>query len=99
MSNILIKRRAEAQFRKLPGIEEGQTGKTVMSDYESGADRVTAKIAYLKGLRLARDAAAAAAPPPVVAVKKAGRTKKQKARAGISLSDWRKSHDANGHRS
>jgi hypothetical protein len=93
MSNILIKQRAEAQFRKLPELEDGKTSRTVMSDYEAGADIVTAKIAHLKGMRLARDAAARAA-PAAVPVKKAAKKKKQKERAGVSLWDWRKSRHA-----
>ncbi len=96
MSNILIKQRADAQFRKPPATEDGKAAdgaKTAMSDYEAGVDLVTSKIAHLKALRLARDAAEAAALPPAVAVKKAGRKQKQKAAAAVSLSDWLKGRD------
>jgi hypothetical protein len=98
MSNIQIKQRAEAQFRKSPEVEDDKTAGTAesaMSEYEVSADIVTAKIAHLKGLRLARDAAAKAAPPSIVAVKKTGRKKKRPAVSrGISLSDWRQSRHA-----
>jgi hypothetical protein len=94
MSKLLLKQRAEAQFRKLPEAEDNSV-KSATSEYEAGADLVTAKIAHLKGLRLARDAAEKAAPPPTVPVEKAGKKKKRPAVSrGLSLSDWRQSHHA-----
>jgi hypothetical protein len=102
MSNNLIKQRADAQFRKLPGVEDGNSAKNsaknrVQSEYEAAADARVAKSARLKGLRLARDAAELAAPPPAVAVKKAGKNKKRKLQtkrakgSALSLFDWMKS--------
>lgn len=87
MSNILIKQRTDAQFRKLPGVE---AGKNARLEYEAAADALAAKIARLKELRLARDAAARAA-PPAAPVKKFRNKKKQKKRAAVSLLDWLKS--------
>ncbi len=69
MSSIQINKRAEDQFKKLTGIEDGNNGP---SEYEVRADALSAKIARLKALRLARDAAILAVPPPVP-VKKAGK--------------------------
>lgn len=88
MSNSLIKQRADAQFRRLPGVEDGNSAQ---SEYEAAADALAAKIAHLKELRLARDAAALAAPPAVPA-KKVGRKTKQKKTPAKSLVDWLKSH-------
>ncbi len=96
MSSISIKQRAEAQFRKSPGLEDGNA---VQSDYEAAADALTAKIARLKELRLARDAAALAAPPPP---KKTGKSKKPSKRTkrkklpSVSLLDWMKSRQIGG---
>jgi hypothetical protein len=93
MSNYLIRQRADAQFRKLPGLEDGNSAQ---SDYEAAADALAAKIARLKELRLARDAAVLAAPPPVAA-KKAGKRKKQnkpKKPPALSLADWLKNRQA-----
>jgi len=88
LSNNLIKQRADAQFRKLPAAE------IVMSDYEIAAAELAAKLARLKQLRLARDAAALAAPPKPAPAKKARRKKK---RPALSLSDWMKNrHAVNG---
>jgi len=68
MSSISINKRADDQFKKLTRTEDGRKGPT---EYEVRADAISAKIARLKELRLARDAAVAAvAPPPV---KKAGK--------------------------
>jgi hypothetical protein len=98
MSSYSIRQRANAQFRTLPGAEDGNGANVAQSDFEVAADALEAKIAHLKELRLARDAAALAA-PPAAAVKKAGKKKtqkprkKQKAReerTGISLLDWMK---------
>jgi hypothetical protein len=93
MANNLIKQRANAQFRKLPGVEDGRNA---VSEYEAAADALTAKTARLKQLRLARDAAAPA-PPPAVAVKKLGRKKKRPAMSpAASLSVWLKHRHAGG---
>lgn len=54
-----------------------------MSEYQAGAADLADKIAHLKRLRLARDAAQQAAPPSAVPVKKA-RSKKK--RPTVSLS-------------
>jgi len=90
MSDNLIKRRADAHFSKLPGVEPG---KTLMSEYQAGAAAVADKTARLKGLRLARDAAAVAA-PPAVKVKKVRSRKKPPA---MSLLDWLKNRQVAGH--
>jgi hypothetical protein len=95
MSDSLIKRRADAHFSKLPGVE---VGKTIMSESETIAAAVAVKSARLKELRLARDAAEQAA--PAVAVKKAGKKtdkNSKKKRPTVSLSDWLKSRQAAGH--
>ncbi len=108
MSSYLIRERANAQFRKLPGVEDGNGAKDKQSDFEAAADALEAKIAHLKELRLARDAAILAA-PPAAPVKKAGKKKMQKPRkkqkeqktqheqkkgTGVSLLDWMKSRQA-----
>jgi hypothetical protein len=94
MSNIQIKQRADAQFRKLPGVEAGNKAQ---SDYEAAADALAAKIARLKELRLARDAAELAAPPQAVAAKKTGTKKKRQAVSPAkSLSVWLKNRQAAG---
>jgi hypothetical protein len=88
LSNIQIKRRADAQFKELPAAA------IVMSDYEAAAAELAAKLARLKQLRLARDAAALAAPPKPAPAKKSRAKKK---RPALSLSDWMKNrHAANG---
>jgi hypothetical protein len=103
MSDNLLRQRSHAQFRKLPGVEDG---KTIMSEYEAGAAVVAAKTARLKELRLARDAAEQAAPPKAVPVKNrvknkkktAGRTKKRPAvSVAASLTDWLKNRHVGGH--
>jgi hypothetical protein len=91
LSDNVIKQRANAQFRKLPGVEGGTTA---TSEYEAGAAAVAAKTARLKELRLARDAAVAAAPPQAVATKKAGRKKKRPVSPAASLADWLKNRQA-----
>jgi len=105
MSSYSIRQRANAQFRTLPGAEDGNGANDAQSDFEIAADALEAKIARLKELRLARDAAALAAPPPAP-VKKAGKKKMQKSRkkqktqktqqerTGISLLDWMKNRQA-----
>jgi uncharacterized protein len=89
MPDSLTKRRADAHFSKLPGVEDG---KTIMTESEAVAAAVAAKSARLKELRLARDVAEQAA--PAIAVKKAGKKKK---RPDVSLSDWLKNRQAAGH--
>ncbi|MGA8320989.1 MAG: hypothetical protein WB774_09275 [Xanthobacteraceae bacterium] len=82
MSSISINKRADDQFKKLTRIEDQGP-----SEYEVRADALSSKIARLKALRLARDAAIPAAAP----TKKAGKTKKRPAVASAaSLLDWRK---------
>ena len=89
MSNIQIKRRANAQFKALPAAA------IVISDYEAAAAELAAKLARLKQLRLTRDAAVLAAPPKPAPAKKKARAKKK--RPALSLSDWMKNrHAANG---
>jgi len=100
MSDSLIKRRADAHFSKLPGVD---IGKTITTESEAVAAAVAAKSARLKELRLARDAAAQAA--PVIAVKKAakktakknGEKNDKKKRPAVSLSDWLKNRQVAGH--
>jgi hypothetical protein len=92
MLDSLIKRRADAHFSTLPGVE---VGKTIMTESEAVAAAVAAKSARLKELRLARDAAEQAA--PVIAVKKAGKKNGKKKRPAVSLSDWLKNRQAAGH--
>lgn len=95
MSDNLIKRRADAHFSKLPGVE---IGKTIMTESEAVAAAVAAKSARLKELRLARDATEQS--PPAIPVKKAGKktvTKNgRKKRPAVSLSDWLKNRQAAG---
>ena len=96
MLDSLIKRRADAHFSKLPGVDDG---KTIMTESEAIAAAVAAKSVRLKELRLARDAAEQAA--PAIAVKKAGKKNgkqnDKKKRPAVSLSDWLKSRQAAGH--
>jgi hypothetical protein len=100
MSDSLIKRRADAHFSKLPGVE---VSKTIMTESEAVAAAVAAKSARLKELRLARDAAEQAA--PAIAVKKVGKKTDKKTdkkngkekRPAVSLSDWLKNRQAAGH--
>jgi hypothetical protein len=87
MSSIQINKQAADQFKKLTRTEDGRKGPT---EYEVRADAISVKIARLKALRLARDAAlpAAQAPAPV---KKDGETQKRPApSSAASLSHWRK---------
>jgi hypothetical protein len=72
MSSISINKRADDQFKKLTKIEDGHNGPT---EYEVRADALSTKIARLKALRLARDAALPAVPPAPAPVKKAGKSK------------------------
>ena len=96
MSDGLTKRRADAHFSKLPGVDDG---KTIMTESEAIAAAVAAKSVRLKELRLARDAAEQAA--PAIPVKKAGkktdRKNGKKKRPAVSLSDWLKNRQAAGH--
>ena len=68
MLDSLIKRRADAHFSKLPGVDDS---KTIMTESEAIAAAVAAKSVRLKELRLARDAAEQVA--PAIPVKKAGK--------------------------
>ena len=96
MPDSLTKRRADAHFSKLPGVEDG---KTIMTESEAVAAAVAAKTARLKELRLARDVAEQAA--PAISVKKAGKKNSKqngkKNRPAASLSDWLKNRQAAGH--
>jgi hypothetical protein len=100
MSDSLTKRRADAHFSTLPGVDDG---KTIMTESEAVAAAVAAKSARLKELRLARDAAEQAA--PAIPVKKAGKKNSKKdgkengkeKRPAVSLSDWLKNRQAAGH--
>jgi len=96
MSDSLIKRRADAHFSKLPGID---VGKTIMTESEAVAAAVTAKSARLKELRLARDAAEQAAPaiPMKKARKKNSKQNGKEKPAAVSLSNWLKNRQAAGH--
>jgi hypothetical protein len=95
ISSITINKRANDQFKKLTVIEDGAKGPT---EYEVRADALSAKIARLKALRLARDAAIRAAPPPAPVKKKAGKTKKRPAPSpAVSLLDWRKNHQTKNY--
>ena len=96
MSDGLTKRRADAHFSKLPGVDDG---KTIMTESEAIAAAVAAKSVRLKELRLARDAAEQVAPgiPVTKAGKKNGKQNAKKKRPAVSLSDWLKSRQAAGH--
>ena len=85
--------RVGARFRKLPGVADG---KNAQPEYEAGANALAEKLARLKELRLARDAAARAAPPPVKvkAVRKKKKQKEQKKRPAVALAEWLKSRHA-----
>jgi hypothetical protein len=95
MLDGLTKRRADAHFSTLPGVE---VGKTIMTESEAVAAAVAAKSARLKELRLARDAAEQAAPAIAVkkAAKKSGKQNGKKKRPAVSLSDWLKNRQAAG---
>ena len=100
MLDSLIKRRADAHFSKLPGVDDG---KTIMTESEAIAAAVAAKSVRLKELRLARDAAEQVA--PAIPAKKAGKKNGKKnstkngkeKRPAVSLSDWLKNRQAAGH--
>ena len=92
MPDSLTKRRADAHFSKLPGVEDG---KTIMTESEAVAAAVAAKSARLKKLRLARDVAEQAA--PAISMKKTGKKTSKKKRPDVSLSDWLKNRQAAGH--
>jgi hypothetical protein len=96
MSDSLTKRRADAHFSKLPGVDDG---KTIMTESEAIAAAVAAKSVRLKELRLARDAAERVA--PAIPAKKAGKKNSKKnakeKRPAVSLSDWLKNRQAAGH--
>jgi len=95
MLDGLIKRRADAHFSKLPGVDDG---KTIMTESEAIVAAVAAKSVRLKELRLARDAAEQAA--PAIAVKKDKKNSKKNGkekRPAVSLSEWLKNRQAAGH--
>jgi ribosomal protein L12E/L44/L45/RPP1/RPP2 len=96
MLDSLIKRRADAHFSSLPGVD---VDKTIMTESEAVAAAVAAKSARLKELRLARDAAEQAA--PVIPMKKTGKKNSKnngkKKHPAVSLSDWLKNRQAAGH--
>ena len=96
MLDSLIKRRADAHFSSLPGVD---VGKTIMTESEAVAAAVTAKSARLKELRLARDAAERAAPaiPMKKARKKNSKQNGKEKPPAVSLSDWLKNRQAAGH--
>jgi hypothetical protein len=79
--------------------QQAEDGKKARADYEAEGRAVREKMAKLKALRLAKEAAdqdaADKAPKPVKAAakKKAGKEK------APPLSDWLKSRDGDGHRS
>jgi hypothetical protein len=91
-----IKRRTFAPVKKRPAFEAGNTA---LREYEAEADAIEDKIARLKKLRLARDAAALDAPPKAVAAKKKPGRKKKPAPVSpaASLSDWLNNRHAGGH--
>jgi hypothetical protein len=84
--------------------QQAEDGKKARADYEAEGRAVREKMAKLKALRLAKEAAdqdaADKAPKPVKAAakKKAGKEKAGKEKAP-PLSDWLKSRDGDGHRS
>jgi hypothetical protein len=80
--------RAQPKFKKLPGADDGNNARS-----EDEAAALANKIARLKELRLARDAAAHAAPRPAP-VKKLRNKKKQKKRPAVALADWLNSRHA-----
>jgi hypothetical protein len=95
MLDGLIKRRADAHFSKLPGVDDG---KTIMTESEAIVAAVAAKSVRLKELRLARDAAEQAA--PAIAAKKGKKNSKKNGkekRPAVSLSEWLKNRQAAGH--
>jgi hypothetical protein len=96
MADHSMKQRTNAQFKTPPAFD---VGNTALPEYEAAADVLEDKIARLKKLRLARDAAALAAPPKAVAAKKKPGRKKKPAPVSpaVSLSDWLNSRHAGGH--
>ncbi|MFZ0423229.1 MAG: hypothetical protein WAL80_10170 [Xanthobacteraceae bacterium] len=95
MADNSIKQRA-AHLKIRPAFA---VGKAALPEYEAAADALEDKIARLKKLRLARDAAALAAPSTAVAAKKKPGRKKKPAPVSpaVLLSDWLKSRHAGGH--
>ena len=79
--------------------QQAEDGKKARADYEAEGRAVREKMAKLKALRLAKEAAdqdaADKAPKPV----KAGAKKKAGKEKAVPLSDWLKGRDGDGHRS
>jgi hypothetical protein len=91
ISGIAIDKRANDQFKKITETGDGNKRPT---EYDARANALSAKIARLKALRLARDAAILAAPLPAP-VKKAAKTKKRPdIDSAVSLPHWRKGRQA-----
>ena len=87
---------AGAQLKK---IQRAEDGKRAIAEYEADGIAAREKMARLKALRLARDAANGGPPAPV---RKSARTKKPakpEKRATGSLSDWLKDRENSGRRS
>ena len=92
----LKKDEAAAQLKK---IQRAEDGKRALAEYEFEGAAVRAKMAQLKALRLARDAAGGG--PPAQATKSAKKRKsaKPEKRPSGSLSDWLKDQSDSGRRS
>jgi hypothetical protein len=85
---------ASAQLKK---VQKAEDGKRALAEYEAEGAAVRAKMARLKELRLARDAAAGGPPAKVKKSTKKKSAAPEKREAG-SLSDWLKDRENSGRR-
>jgi hypothetical protein len=82
----------------LKKLQKAEDGKRAMAEYEAEAAAVRAKMARLKELRLARDAAGGGPPAPVRKSAKVKKSAKPEKRSTGSLSDWLKDRENSGRR-
>jgi hypothetical protein len=90
--------RDDAAAAQLKKVQRAEDGKRAMAEYEAEANAERAKMARLKALRLARDAAAGGPPAKVKKSAKKKSDAAEKREAG-SLSDWLKDRENSGRRS
>jgi hypothetical protein len=75
-----------------------EDGKRAMTQYESDSIAVREKMARLKALRLARDAANGGPPAPARKSAKAKKSGKPEKRSTGNLADWLKDRENSGRR-
>jgi hypothetical protein len=80
-------------------VRRAEDAKRSMTQYESDGIAAREKMARLKALRLARDAANGGPPMPVRKFAKAKKSPKPEKRPTGSLSDWLKDRENSGRRS